>query len=93
MVKTYVCMYVCMYYVLCIMDGWMHGWMDGWMDGCMDGCKYLCLISEKSSTLFYGNLMSKYLLNQVIFPAIQKTQQKFFRILFCKNEPFSSFCE
>ena len=37
--------------------------------------------------------MCKQLLNQVIVPRILNTQQKCFRILFCRIEPFRSFCK
>ena len=40
-----------------------------------------------------GDLMCKQLFNQVIVPRIQNTQQKCFRILFCRIEPFGSFCK
>ena len=40
-----------------------------------------------------GGLMCKQLFNQVIVPRIQNTQQKYFRILFCRIEPFGSFCK
>ena len=39
------------------------------------------------------DLMCKQLLNQVIVPRIQNTQQKCFRILICRIEPFGSFCK
>ena len=37
--------------------------------------------------------MWKQLFNRVIVPRIQNTQQKCFRILFCRIEPFGSFCK
>ena len=40
-----------------------------------------------------GNLMCKQLFNQVIVPHASNTQQKYFRILFCRIEPFRSFCK
>ena len=62
----------------------------------------LCLSFMFSSVLkcqihsFYpdiGHLMCKQLFNQVIVPRIQNTQQKCFRILLCRTEPFGSFCK
>ena len=40
-----------------------------------------------------GGSICKQLFNQVIVPRIQNTQQKYFRVLFCKIEPFGSFCK
>ena len=40
-----------------------------------------------------GDLMCKQLFNQVIVPRVQNTQQKCFCKLFCKIEPFGSFCK
>ena len=40
-----------------------------------------------------GDLMRKQLFNQIIVLRIQNTQQKCFRILFCRNKPFGSFCK
>ena len=61
-------------------------------------CVFLGLFSVLKSQIhsFYsdiGNLMYKRLFNQVIVPRIQNTQQKCFRILFCRIEPFGSFCK
>ena len=40
-----------------------------------------------------GDLIWKQLFNQFIVPRIQTTQQKCFRILFCRIEPFGLFCK
>ena len=40
-----------------------------------------------------GDLMCKQLCNQVVVPRFQNTQQKCFRTLFCRIEPFGSFCK
>ena len=64
-------------------------------------CSFMCLLGLSSVLKsqihsFYpdiGDLMCKQLFNQVIVPRIQNTQQKCFRILFCRIEPFGSFCK
>ena len=64
-------------------------------------CSFMCLLGPSSVLKsqvhsFYpdiGDLMCKQLFNQVIVPRIQNTQQKCFRILFCRIEPFGSFCK
>ena len=56
----------------------------------------LSLVLKSQIHSFYpdiGDLMYKQLFNQVIVPRIQNTQQKCFRILFCRIEPFGSFCK
>ena len=62
-------------------------------------CSFMCLVGlfsvlKSQIHSFYPyieNLMCKQLFKQVIVPRIQKTQQKCFRILFCRIEPFGSF--
>ena len=64
-------------------------------------CSFMCLLGLSSvlksqiHSLYpdIGDSMCKQLFNQVIVPRIQNTQQKCFRILFCKIEPFGSFCK
>ena len=38
-----------------------------------------------------GDAMCRFLLNQVIFPHIQNSQQKTFNLLFCRCEPLGNF--
>ena len=62
-------------------------------------CSFTCLLGYFSvlkiqTHSFYadiGGLMCKQLFNQVTVPRIQNTQQKCFRISFCRTEPFDSF--
>ena len=56
----------------------------------------LSLVLNSQVHSFYpdiGDLLCKQLFNQVIVPRIQNTQQKRFRILFWRIEPFGSFCK
>ena len=64
-------------------------------------CSFVCLLGlstvlKSQIHFFYSDirdLMWKQLFNKVIVLHIQNTQQKCFCILFCRTEPFGSFCK
>ena len=66
-----------------------------------EGCSFMFLLGLSSVlksqiNYFYpdiGGLMCEQFFNQFIVQRIQNTQQKRFRILFCRTKPFVSCCK